>query len=89
MKNESTWQIYSNDIWWRAHEHHHIVQLDTYFGGSNIRYLMAFVWQYVRYRSHDRAPLEEDADRAADDFVRAQNGSSIVKNRELEGHENP
>ncbi len=84
MKNERTWQRYSQDVWWRAHEHHHIIQLDTYFRGNNFRYLMAFVWQYVRYRSHDRAPLELDADRAADEYVRSQTDQSTVSKRELD-----
>ncbi len=83
MKDEQTWELYSRDVWWRAHEHHHIVQLDTYFGGNNIRYLIAFVWQYVRYRSHDNAPLEIDANRAADEFVRSQIDPPFVITGEL------
>jgi hypothetical protein len=34
--------------------------------------LAAFVWQYFRYRGHDAAPLEREADAAADRAVEAE-----------------
>lgn len=66
FKNPLTWRVYCRDPWWRAHEHHHLVQFERDFKGSNWKYLSTFVWQYIRYRSHDRAPLEIEANEAAD-----------------------
>lgn len=69
VKNPLTWRAYCRDVWWRAHEHHHVAQLRGRFKGSNLRYLGAFVWQYVRYGSHERAPLEVEANEAATKYV--------------------
>lgn len=60
----STWRTYLGDTFWRAHEHHHFFQEREVYR-STARYLFAFVWQYVRHRSHGGAPLEREADEAA------------------------
>lgn len=57
------------DEHWRAHEHHHFHQEKVDFGGSTFRYLTSFCWQYVQYRSHDLAPLEQEAEEAARQFI--------------------
>ncbi|HRI44730.1 MAG TPA: hypothetical protein PLL78_02355 [Fimbriimonadaceae bacterium] len=64
FRDEKTFANYLRDDFWRAHEHHHVWQEKHRFRNS-LTYLLAFVWQYVRYRSHDAAPLEMEADEAA------------------------
>lgn len=64
FKNEETYAVYLADAFWRAHEHHHIWQEKHQFRGT-LPYLATFVWQYIRYRGHDHAPLEIAADEAA------------------------
>ncbi len=68
FRNEKTYQAYLNDPFWRAHEHHHIWQEKHQFANS-FTYLFAFIWQYIRYRSHDKATLEREADEAAQRYV--------------------
>lgn len=58
------WRLYLRQDFWRAHEHHHVWQEAEVFR-STWRYLLAFAWQYVKYRSHRGAPLEKEADEAA------------------------
>lgn len=65
FKNAQTFRRYCDDPHWRAHEHHHLKQEREIFGGSTLRYLAVIVWQYIRFMSHDRAPLEIDAELAA------------------------
>jgi hypothetical protein len=65
FKREEDFERYQQDAWWRAHEHHHFVQERERFGGSTLRYVWAFAWEYARY-GHDRAPLEIEANEAAD-----------------------
>ncbi len=64
MRDEATWNRYLGDDFWRAHEHHHVWQERHLFRNS-WTYVLGFAWQYVRYRGHDDAPLEKDADEAA------------------------
>ncbi|MBX7132867.1 MAG: hypothetical protein K1X67_09350 [Fimbriimonadaceae bacterium] len=64
FKNEATYSSYQSDAFWRAHEHHHIWQEKHQFRGT-LTYLAAFAWQYIRFRGHDKAPLEIAADEAA------------------------
>lgn len=58
------WRMYLRQDFWRAHEHHHVWQEAEVFR-STWRYLLAFAWQYIKYRSHRGAPLELEADEAA------------------------
>ena len=69
FRNEATYQLYLKQPFWRAHEHRHLWQEQELFNGSTIRYVLAFVWQYIRYLAHDRAPLEIDADAWAREWV--------------------
>jgi hypothetical protein len=64
VRDPRTWRRYLRNEFWRAHEHHHVWQERHRFPNT-LAYLSAFVWQYVRYRSHDAAPLEIEADEAA------------------------
>ena len=68
IRDPQTWRRYCRDTFWRAHEHHHFWQEREVFKGT-MRYVAAFVWQYVRHRSHDEAPLEREADEAARLYV--------------------
>lgn len=65
LRDPFTWRRYLRQERWRAHEHHHVFQESAMFR-STWRYLLAFAWQYARHRSHDAAPLEVEADLAAD-----------------------
>lgn len=65
LRDPHTWRRFLRQAHWRAHEHHHVFQESVVFR-STWRYLLAFVWQYVRHRSHDAAPLEIEANLAAD-----------------------
>lgn len=64
VRDPATWRKYLRQERWRAHEHHHVWQESQVFR-STWRYLLAFVWEYARHRSHDAAPLEVEAERAA------------------------
>ncbi len=66
FRDEATWEAFLQQRHWRAHEHHHFWQETHYFKGQTWRYLLAFIWQYLRHRSHDDAPLEREAEEAAD-----------------------
>lgn len=68
FRDEKTFAAYLRDDFWRAHEHHHVWQEKHRFCCS-LAYLVAFLWQYVRYRSHDAAPLEIEADEAAREYL--------------------
>jgi hypothetical protein len=72
IAREETWAQYLRNDFWRAHEHHHFVQEREYFGGNTVRYALAFVWQYARHMSHDKAPLEIEANEAAARGVEAK-----------------
>lgn len=65
LRTEADWRRYLADDHWRAHEHHHYVQERVAFRGVTPVYLLAFVWQYVRFWGHDNAPLEIEAEEAA------------------------
>lgn len=66
FKREEDWQLFLSNRWWRAHEQHHHIQEREQFKNNALRYVLAFAWQYVAHRSHDRAPLEIEANLAAD-----------------------
>jgi hypothetical protein len=68
MKNDATFEQFKRDVRWRAHEHHHIYQERHRFSNT-LSYLCAFIWQYIRYRSHSGAPLEKEAEAAADEYM--------------------
>ncbi|MCW5939538.1 MAG: hypothetical protein KF884_01585 [Fimbriimonadaceae bacterium] len=71
VRDPLTWRLYLRQRRWRAHEHHHVWQEAHQFP-TTLHYLAAFVWQYVRHRGHDAAPLEQEADAAADRAVEAE-----------------
>jgi predicted kinase len=68
VRDAATWRTYLRQEAWRAHEHHHVWQ-ERHVFRSTPRYALAFVWQYIRYRSHDAAPLEREAEEAARRYV--------------------
>jgi hypoxanthine phosphoribosyltransferase len=73
MKGEEEWELFLASYRWRAHEHRHHEQEKMLFRGSTVRYCGTFLWQYIRHRSHDRAPLEIDAENSAVAAVAARN----------------
>lgn len=67
FKNEEAFERFCRDPHWRAHERHHLKQEREDFRGSTLRYLATIIWQYVRYLSHDKAPMELAAEAAAEE----------------------
>lgn len=75
FKDERTFAAYLRDPFWRAHEHHHLWQ-ERHMFANTFTYLLAFVWQYIRYGGRDRAPLEIEADEAARTALTTQDAST-------------
>jgi hypothetical protein len=71
MRDPLTWRAYLRQKRWRTHEHHHVWQ-EAHRFPSTLHYLAAFAWQYVRHGGRDAAPLEQEAEAAADRALAAE-----------------